>query len=107
MNGCHDLFGRVGACNCENPGMGTPYDVAPRSEATGDDYAPVLRECFSDGAEGFFDSRIDEAAGVYDHEVSLVVAGGDEISLGAKLRQNPLGINEGLGAAKGYEADLR
>jgi hypothetical protein len=87
--------------------MGIPYDVAPRSEATGDDDPSILRERLANGVEGFFDSSIDEAAGVDDHEVSLVVAGGDEISLGAKLRQNPLGINEGLGAAKGYEADLR
>jgi hypothetical protein len=71
-----------------------------RAEAAGDDHFAILSERFADGVERFLDRRIDEAAGVYDDEVGVVIAGRGGVALGAKLREDALGIDERLRTAE-------
>ena len=52
-------------------------------------------------------ARIEEAAGVDDHHVGAVVAAGQLVALGAQVREDPLGIDQRLGAAQRDERDLR
>ena len=74
-------------------------DAFLRAEAAGDDDLAVLGERFADGIERFFYRRIDEAAGVDDDEVSVVVSRRGDVTLRAKLREDALGIDERLRTA--------
>jgi len=49
-------------------------DVAFGAEAAGDDDSAILCERFADRFQRFFYRRIDEAAGVYDDEIGVLVA---------------------------------
>jgi len=69
------------------------------AEAAGDDDFAVLRERLADGVERFLDRGVDEAAGVDDDEVGVIVARRGRIALGAKLREDALGIDERLRTA--------
>jgi hypothetical protein len=71
-----------------------------RAEAAGHHHSSVLGECFADGVERFLDRGVDEAAGVYDDEVGVVIAGRGGVALGAKLREDALGIDERLRTAE-------
>src|SRR5205814_9081917 len=50
---------------------------------------------------------VDEAAGVDDHEVGVVVGGRGGVALGAQLREDALGIDQRLGTTEAYETDPR
>ena len=101
----HHLGGGVRAGHREHARMRLADDVALRAEAAGDDHLAVLVERFADGVEGFVDRLVDEAAGVDDDEIGVLVAGGDQIALGAQLREDALGIDQRLRAAERDEAD--
>ena len=75
------------------------------AEAAADDDAAVFGERLGDGVKAFPDGLVDEAAGVDDHDVGVVVARADAVASGAELGDDPLRIDEGLGAAEGNEAD--
>jgi hypothetical protein len=74
-------------------------DTLLRAEAAGHHHFAVLGERFADRVERFLYCGIDEAAGVDDDEVSVVVAWRGGIALGAQLREDALRIDEGLGTA--------
>jgi len=65
-----------------------------RAEATGDDDLAVLGERLADRVERFLDRGVDEAAGVDDDEVRVVVRGRRGVALGAQLREDALGVDE-------------
>jgi len=70
-----------------------------RGEAAGGDHFAVLGKRLADRVERFLDRRIDEAAGVDDDEVGVVVARRGGIALGTQLSEDALRIDEGLGTA--------
>ena len=104
--GEHIVIG-MGTCDFEHARM--PFEDARwvRPETAGDDHFTVLFERLADGVQRFVDRRVDEAAGVDHHEVSRRVVGRHGVALGAQLREDTLGIDEGLRAAEADEADLR
>ena len=77
------------------------------AETAGDDHAAVLGHRFADGLEAFSLGEVEKAAGVDDHDIGAVVVGRDLVALGAQLREDALGIDQGLGAAERDEADGR
>jgi len=50
-------------------------------------------------------STADEAAGVHDDEIGVLIGGRDEIAFGAQLREDALGIDQRFRAAERNEAD--
>ena len=69
------------------------------AEAAGDDHLAVFRQRLADRIERFVDRRIDEAAGVDDHEIRGLVARGHLIAFGAQAGQDALRVDQRLGAA--------
>ncbi len=69
----HHAFGVVRPGDGEHRGMHPGDHALLRAEATRDDHSAVLGERFADRVERFLDRRIDEAAGVDDHQVGVVV----------------------------------
>jgi hypothetical protein len=70
-----------------------------RAEAAGDDHLAVLGQRLADRVERFLDRRVDEAAGVDDDEVRVVVRRGRDVALRTQLREDALGIYKGLRTA--------
>jgi hypothetical protein len=84
-------------------------DVAlrPLAKAARDDDLAVLGQRLADGPERLLHGGVDEAAGVDQDHVGLVVAGHGLVALGPQLREDPLGIHQRLGTAQGNEAHAR
>lgn len=78
-----------------------------RAHAAGDDHPAVLRHGLADRRERLRLGRVEEAAGVDDHHVGAVVPAGQLVTLGAKVGEDPLGIDQRLGAAQRDERDFR
>ena len=70
-----------------------------RTETARDNDFSVLGKRLADGVERFGNRGIDEAAGVDDDEVGAGVVGRGGVALGAKLREDALGVDERLGTA--------
>jgi hypothetical protein len=68
-------------------------------QAPGHDDFSILRERLADGVERLLHRGIDEAAGVDDDEVGAGVARRGGVALGAQLREDALGVDQGLGTA--------
>ncbi len=96
----HDFIGRMRTGDCEHARVRVQHHVALRAEAAGDDDLAVFDERFTDGVERFRDRAVDEAAGVDHHEVRILIARRDEITLRAQLREDAFGIDECFGAAE-------
>ena len=77
------------------------------AHAAGDDHLAVLGHGFADGVERFRLGAVEEAAGVDDHHVGAVMLLRQLVPLRAQLRDDALGIHQGLRAAKGDERDFR
>ena len=82
----HDFVGRVRAGHREHARVRLPDDIALGAEAAGDDHLAVFGERLADRVERFVDRAVDEAAGVDDDEVGILVGGRDQVALGAQLR---------------------
>jgi len=74
--------------------MRVPDQVGLDPQAAGDNNFAVLGQRFADRAQGLLDRGIDEAAGVDDDEVGAGVVGRGGVALGAKLREDALGVDE-------------
>ncbi len=70
----HDFSGCVRAGDSEHARMSFPDDVSLGAEAAGDDYSAVLGERFADGVERLVDRLVDEAAGIDDDEIGILIA---------------------------------
>jgi hypothetical protein len=73
VHGFQHCIGGVRSGDREHPRMRLPDDVALGAEAAGDDDLAVLVQRFADRLKRFPDRRIDEPAGVDDHQVRLRV----------------------------------
>ena len=105
-----DVIDGVGARDAEHLRAVVQHVVAAvgllaAAEAAADDDAAVFGERLGDGVKAFPDGLVDEAAGVDDHDVGVVVARADAVASGEELGDDPLRIDEGLGAAEGNETD--
>ena len=81
--------------------------VLLRAEAAGDDHATVLGQRLADRVERLLHGRVDEAAGVDDHEVGAIVRLRRLVAFGAQLREDLLGVDERLRATERDESDAR
>jgi hypothetical protein len=98
MHRAHHGDDVVGAGDREHLRMGLPHDIAFGAEAAGDDHLAVFPERFADRVERLIDRRVDEAAGIDNHQVGVAIAGRDPIAFCAQLREDALGVHERLGA---------
>jgi hypothetical protein len=76
-----------------------------RTHAAGDDDLAVFLQRRAYGAKRLVARRIQESAGVHDNEIGAVVLARDLVTLGAKPRQDTLGIDERLWATEADETD--
>jgi hypothetical protein len=76
-----------------------------RAQAAGDDHLAVLGQRLADRVQAFLDRVVDEPAGVDHHQVGARVALARAVALGAQLREDELGVGQGLGAAQGNKGD--
>ena len=112
MHVLHHLRGRVRAGDREHLRMDLRDDVVAggillRAEATGDDHLAVLGQRLADGIQRLLHGRVDEAAGVDDHEVRAVVGRRRLVAFGAQAREDLLGVDERLRTTERDEADAR
>src|SRR5882724_7347585 len=105
VNRAHDLVGGVGAGDRKHLRMRLPDHVALSAEAAGDDDLAVLGERFTDGIKRLFDCGVNEAAGIDHDQIRVLVAGGNEVALRAKLREDALRIHQCFRAAERNETD--
>ncbi len=103
----HDLVGSVRAGDGEHGRVRRLHDVTLGAEAAGDDDLAILVERLADGVERFLDGSVDEAAGVDDHQIGIVVARRNLVAFGAQLGQDTLGIRTGFRTAQRNETDSR
>jgi hypothetical protein len=88
-------------------GNQVPATLALGAEAAGDDDLAVLGERLADRLERFLDGGVDEAAGVDDDEVGVLVGRARRIAFGPQLREDEFGVDQRLRAAERHEADRR
>ena len=100
------FFIGVRAGDLQHLRMALENALGPRAQAAGDDDLAVLLQRLADGVERFVDRRIDEAAGIHDHDVGGVVVGRDLVTLGAQLRDDAFGIHQSLRASEADEPDF-
>jgi hypothetical protein len=106
VHGLHDGFVLMRAGDREHARMSLADGLLLDAETACDDDAAILGHGLADGVEALLLGRVEEAAGIYDDNVRAVVSGGYLIALGAQARDDPLGIDERLGAAERDESDL-
>ncbi|MNT86623.1 hypothetical protein D3C72_2269330 [compost metagenome] len=78
-----------------------------RTQAAGDDDLAVLGQRLADGVQALLHGLVDKAAGIDHDQVGAVIGAADGIALGAQLGDDLLGVDQGLGAAKGNESHTR
>jgi hypothetical protein len=71
-----------------------------RAETAGDDHLAVFSKRFADRIERFLHGRIDEAAGIDDHQIGAGVGLRGFITFSTQLREYLFGIDQRLGAAE-------
>ncbi len=77
------------------------------AHAAGDDDATVLGDCLADRGKAFLLGRIEEAAGVNQHDVRAGIISGHLIAVGAQLGEDALAVDQRLGTAERDHADAR
>ena len=75
------------------------------AEAASDNDFAVFADGFADGRERFGHGFVDEAAGVDDDEVGVVVVFADGVAVGADLREDAFGIDQRFRTAEADKAD--
>src|SRR5690554_2704864 len=96
----HDLFSRVRAGYREHLRVRGLHHPLLGAQATGHDDFTVFAQGFADGVERLLDRSIDETTGVYDDQISAVVATRNLVALSAQARNNVFGIDSRLGTAE-------
>jgi hypothetical protein len=76
------------------------------AHASRHDHPAVLGNRLADCGQAFLLGRIEKAAGVDQHHVGAGIVLGEGIAVGAQAGEDPLGINQRLGAAEADHADL-
>src|SRR5690606_31680679 len=93
-----DLLVLLRTGNGKHAGVHVTDVVFGHAHAAGDDHLAVLGDGFADGIQRFRLGTIDEAAGVDDHHVGVLVGGHDLVTLRTQLGQDAFGIDRCLGA---------
>ena len=106
-NVLHDLVGRMRPGNRQYAGVQVTDQFFARAQAAGHDYLAIFGQRFADRIQRFFDSRIDETAGIHHHQIGAFVGSGDIVSFGAQAGQNLLRIDQRLGTTETDKADIR
>ena len=75
------------------------------AQAAANNDAAVFFKRFGNCLQAFFNGFIDEAAGVDDDEVGVLIGRADAVAARAQLRHNTLGVDERLRAAERNKAD--
>src|SRR5690606_35373085 len=76
------------------------------AEAAGDDDpATAGGQGLADVVESILDRRRDDAAGVDDHQLGVVIALDKLVAVGAELTDDALAVDQRLGATEAHEAD--
>ena len=103
----HHFGGRVGPGDREHlrVGVADQRAILLGAEAAGDDHLAVRGQCLADRLERLLDGRVDEAAGVDDHQIRPLVGRHDRVALGLELGEDLLGVDQRLRAAERHEAD--
>jgi hypothetical protein len=101
----HHFFHRVRTGNGQHRRVRRLDDVALGAEAAGDDDLAVLVECLADGVERFLDGGINEAAGVDDDQIGIIVIWGNFVTLGAQAGKDQFGVGTGFRAAQADKAN--
>ena len=92
----HHLVRRVRAGDGKHVGVRLAHHVALRAQAAGDDHLAVGSQRIADRVEAFLHCVVDETAGVDDDEIGPVVGLGSGVALRGELREDQLGIGQGL-----------
>jgi hypothetical protein len=79
--------------------MSLPYQFSFHAQTPCHDHLAVFGQRFADGVERLLHRGIDEAAGVDDDEVGAGIARRGRVALCAQLREDALGVDQGLGTA--------
>ena len=82
-------------------------DVGLIAHAAGHDHAAVLGDGLADRLEAFLLGRIEEAAGVDQHDVGAGIVGRHLIAVCAQLGEDAFAVDQRLGAAERNHADAR
>ena len=106
MHCIDDLFVLMRAGHCQHLRMRGADRVGFFAHAAGHDDAAVLRDRLADRLQALFLGGIEEAAGVHEHHVGPGIIGAHRIAVGAQPREDALAVDQCLGTAEGYHADL-
>ncbi len=106
VDGLDHLFVLMRPGDRQHLRMGGADRVGFLAHAAGHDHAAVLRDGLADRSEALFLGGIEKAAGVDQHDVCARIILGKSVAIGAQTREDPLGIDERLGAAEADHADL-
>ena len=88
MDGAHDLFVLLGARNGQHGRVDFADEAFFHAHASRHDDLAVLGNRLADRFEGFGLGAVDEAAGVHQHDIGVVVFRRDGVTLGAQLGEN-------------------
>ena len=77
------------------------------TETTGNDDPAVSVQGLADRLERFLFGLVDKAAGIHDDQRRVFIGRRDVVTLETKLCEDPLGIDQCLGAAEADETDTR
>ena len=98
----HCLEDRVGGMRSgdgEHLRMPLANALGVRSQAAGDDDAPILLKRLANGLQRFINRRVDETAGVDHDQVGASVARGNIITPKFQFGNQPFAVHQCLGTA--------
>ena len=107
MHQGHDLLVGMRPGNAQYLGIFFPDFIRPRAKTTGDQHPAIGVQGLAYGFQRLLHRGVDEAAGVDDDQVGILVTRHHDISLGAQLGENALGVHQVLWTAQADEADGR
>ena len=106
VHGAHHFFILLRSGHGQHAGVHVADHGLFHAHAAGDDDLAVLGQRFADGFQRFGLGAVDEAAGVDDHDIRVVVLGRDFVPFGAELGQDAFGVDQGFRTAQADEADF-
>ena len=107
VDGGDDLLILLRAGDGQHVGEAGADELGLVPQAAGDDDAAVLGDGLADRLQALLLGAVEETAGVDQDDVGAGIIARHLIALGAQPGQDPLGIDQGLGAAKRDHADAR